>query len=329
MEEIYFSKEIEKILEKIDYSKFGRTVAIKLHFGEKGCTTYMNPEIVRKVYNKIKSLGKEVCLVECNVLYKGSRTNSTEHIKTAREHGFDMPIDILDGENGQEFISIKGCKLGKKIKNYDSLIVLTHFKGHMMAGFGGALKNLAMGFASRVGKLDMHSLVKPSISKKCTGCGVCIKSCNVKAISIVDGKAKIDKEKCEGCAMCIAVCNNGAVSVPWGGRTSEGLQKRIAEYASAVLGLFPNAVFINVLENITKDCDCIEHVQKPIMKDVGILYSKDAVAIDKASLDLTNKLSNNKFNAINPINKNKQIEFAEDLKIGTSNYKLIDLDKLK
>ncbi len=325
MATIYSAKKIEKILEKIDASMLGENVAIKVHFGEKGCTTYLSPKVVHKVFDKVVSLGKKATLVECNVLYKGSRTNSTDHLKTAQEHGFDRPIEILDGEEGQEYTLVKGCKLGKGIKKFDSLIVLTHFKGHMMAGFGGSLKNIGMGLASRAGKLQMHANIKPSVSDECIGCGVCIEHCNAKAITLVDGKAVIDKDKCEGCAMCIALCSTGAISVPWGSENPQGLQNKIANYASAVLTLFPKAVFINVLENITKDCDCMDFEQKPIMEDQGILCGTDIVAVDKASLDLANKSSGGKFNKINAINKDKQIEFAEKLKLGTSKYNLIEL----
>lgn len=324
---VYFSQNIEKILENIDYSKLGKNVAIKVHFGEKGCDTYMDPKLVKKVYKKIESLDKNATLVECNVLYKGSRTNRTDHLKTAISHGFtDMNIDILDGEKGEEFVEINGCKIGAGIKKYDSLVILSHFKGHGMAGFGGAIKNVGMGIGSRAGKLHMHSQVLPQIIKnKCIGCGLCIKNCNANAIEIINKIAKINKEKCEGCAMCIAVCPKDAVSIPWKGITNDYLQEKISEYSGAVLSLFSTTIFINILEKITEKCDCMGAKQKPIMNDIGILYSNDIVAIDKASLDLANKFSKNKFNKINEVNKDNQIKFAEKLKLGKSNYTLVEL----
>ncbi len=326
MPKVYFSKNFEKIIKKIDFSKLGKKVAIKVHFGEKGCVTYLNPDLVRKVYEKITSLGKEAALIECNVLYKGSRTTKTDHLKTAKEHGFDMPIDILDGEDGSEFIEIDGCKIGKGIKKYDSLVVFSHFKGHMAAGFGGALKNIGMGLGSRAGKLDMHSEVNPSVDpEKCVGCGICVENCNAEAISLASGKAKINPEKCIGCAMCIAVCANGAVQVPWRGRTAEELQRKIAEYSKAVLSLFPGAIFLSALKNITEECDCMHEAQKPMMEDIGFLYSDDIVAIDKTGLDLAEKYSDGKFGKINSVEKKKQIEFAENLGLGNSRYELLEL----
>jgi len=323
---VYFTSDIEKILETLDFSKLGKKVAIKIHFGEKGCNTYLNPELARKVFEKMKSLGKDATLVECNVLYKGSRTNAKDHIATAREHGFQEPIDILDGEFGKDLVEIRGCKIGKGIERYDSLIVLTHFKGHMAAGFGGSLKNLGMGLGSRAGKLDMHSTIRPSVNRdKCVNCGICIKNCNAEAICFEEGKAQIDSEKCEGCAMCIAVCEGRAINVPWHGGTPERLQQKIAEYAGAILTKFPNAMFINVLQNITEECDCMGIEQKPMMRDVGILGSYDIVAIDQASLDLANEFSKNKFSKINAVDKNNQIKVAAELGLGSTGYELVKI----
>ena len=326
MVKVYFSKQIEKILEKIDYSKLGKNVAIKVHFGEKGCVTYMDPKIVKKIYDKIVSLGKKATLVECNVLYKGSRTNAKDHIATAKENGFDFaPIDILDGEDGSEYVEIKGCKIGKGIKKYDSLVVISHFKGHSMAGFGAAIKNVGMGLGSRAGKMHMHAEVHPQILANCTGCGICLKHCDFNAIQIVDGKAKIDSGKCAGCAMCVAVCPNDAASVAWQSETPKELQKKIALYTKAVLNQFPNTLFINILQKITKECDCYDYVQKPMMPDVGFVYSDNIVAVDKASLDLANEFSEGEFDKINEVDKNNQITFAEELNLGKSKYELVKL----
>lgn len=325
MAQVYFSKEIDRILDKLDFSQLGKKVAIKLHFGEKGCTTFLNPEIARKVYKKVESFGKKATLIECNVLYRGSRTNSTEHIKTAREHGFvNMDIDILDGEMGDESIEINGCKIGRGIKKYDSIIVLSHFKGHNMAGFGGALKNSGMGLGSRAGKLHMHSTISPSISSKCIGCGTCVENCDVKAISIENGKAKINPDKCIGCAMCIAVCPEKAVSIPWQSESSSGLQKKIAEYSKAVLSLFNKTIFINVLENITSDCDCMGSKQVPAIENIGILAGSDIVSVEQASLDLANKQGFSKIQK--HIGKQEQIDYAEKIGLGSKKYELVELD---
>ena len=327
MNKVYFSQNIENIIDNIDYSKLGQKVAIKVHFGEAGCTTFMDPLLVKKVYQKIQSLGKKATLVECNVLYKGSRTNSIDHLKTAKDHGFsDMDIDILDGENGEKFVDINNCKIGAGIKKYNSLIVISHFKGHGMAGFGGAIKNVGMGLGSRAGKLDMHSNVKPYIdTDSCIGCSICANNCDANAITINDGKAFIDNDKCIGCAMCIAVCPHHAACVPWDSSTSDYLQSKIAQYTKAVLSIFPHPIFINILEKITENCDCMGSPQKQIIDDIGILYSTNIVAIDQASLDLVNQLSHQKFNKINTVDKENQLEVASKFKLGNLGYQLIKL----
>lgn len=339
MSKVYFSKDIDRILDQIDFSKLGKNIAIKVHFGEKGCITYLSPKLVKKVYDKVISFGRKATLVECNVLYKGSRTNSTDHIKTAISHGFDFaPIDILDGELGNEETSVKidsrgekSVKLGAGLKKYDSMIVLTHFKGHPMAGFGGALKNIGMGLGSRSGKLEMHSESKPFVRpEKCISCGKCIDNCNYNAISFADGKkAVIDDKKCVGCSMCIAVCPTGAVSVQWESSSDDQICKKIVDYAFGVLKIIPNTIFINFLLNITKECDCFDYAQKPIIEDIGIIYSDDIVSVDRASLDLVNERSNCKFSKINDIDKNYQIDYAFSNGMGKKDYGIINLDNIQ
>lgn len=325
------SKDIDGILDEIDFSKLGDNVAIKVHFGEKGCTTYVDPLLVKKVYDKIVSLGKKAVLVETNVLYKGERTRASSHIALAKEHGFDFaPIDILDGEMGDEFVSVdtggglaNPVKIGGHISSYDSLVVISHFKGHIAAGFGGTLKNLGMGMGSRAGKLHMHASVNPSINiERCIGCGICAKHCDVDAISIVDKKAIINNDRCVGCAMCIGVCPHGAVQIPWGTSTNDELQKKIVDYAAGTLKLITNHVFINVMQKITPECDCMGKEQEPMMEDVGVLFSYDPVALDKACLDLADKESSGEFDKINSIDKNIQIDYAAERKLGSKEYDL-------
>ena len=330
---VYFSEKIDSLLDKIDDKNLKGKVGLKVHFGEKGNETYLDPKIAKAVYKRLVSMGYDVSLIECNVLYKGSRTNKKDHIKTAKSHGFDFgPIDILDGEDGSDDLTlpvqngiVDKAKIGEGLKKYDSLIVLSHFKGHAATGFGGAFKNLGMGLGSRSGKLHMHSDVSPSIKKSnCTKCGVCIDNCDVDAIKITDEGAEINSEKCIGCAMCIAVCEFNAVRIPWSGSTNENLQKKIVDYSQAIIDyLSDNVTYINVLENITKDCDCMGKSMKPITEDIGILLSKDPVAIDKASLDLVSEESGGEFAKINSTNNEHKINYAEEKGLGDKDYNLI------
>jgi uncharacterized Fe-S center protein len=337
MVDVFLSKTISKLLEKANLTKLGNNVAIKVHFGERGCETYMRPEIVQAVYKKVKALGKEATLVETNVLYRGSRTNATDHKLTAKEHGFTFaPIDIVDGEKGDEFSEIKiqggtidSAKIGKGLEKYDSMVVITHFKGHIAAGYGGSFKQIGMGLGSRAGKLHMHAGVSPSIQQAaCIGCAKCQQGCDFDAIDMIDNKAKIDPEKCSGCAMCIAVCPVGCVSVPWGASTNEELQKKIVDYTSAVFEIIPRqkCIFINIMEKITKDCDCFSTKQTPLMDDVGILLSEDPVAIDNACLELAEKHSPGVLKKINSIDKNVQVDYAQSRGLGSKEYNLVELD---
>lgn len=323
MAKVFFSKNFDELLNNIDFSLLGKKIAIKLHFGERGCTTYLNPSYAKKLYHKIKQPDNIVHLIECNALYKGSRSNATNHLKIAKEHGFDFaPIKILDGELGNEYVTINGCKIGKGIEDYDSLIVLTHFKGHMMTGLGGALKNVGMGLGSRAGKLDMHSTIRPSIDeKKCIACGACMNSCPVSAITLPK-KAFINPELCIGCATCIEVCPENAINIPWSSSSPEMLQERICDYSKAVLSLFKNTIFINCVINITEHCDCHNHEQKSLGKDIGFLHSSDIVSIDSASKDLIaeNKLLIDKVKTFEHF-----IDYAEKIKLGTKKYEKINI----
>lgn len=334
MEKIYFSKDIQKLLEVCDFKRLGSDVAMKVHFGEKGCTTYVSPRLIKLFYDKVIELKKSAVLVECNVLYRGSRTNSKDHIETAIHHGFDFaPIDILDGQRGSEYFSqpidfgmLKEARLGKGLLKYDSMIVISHFKGHEMVGYGGALKNIGMGLGSRSGKLAMHSDVEPIVNMaKCVGCGICVENCDFGAISLVSGKAVIDPKKCKGCAMCIAVCPKKAITVPWRGSTSKQLAQKIVEYAGAVIERIgaEKIIYINVLENITPLCDCVGIAQKKLIPDIGFLLGYDPVAIDKASLDLANKYA--EFNIVSRQDKSMQVDYGNEVGIGSLEYELINL----
>ena len=220
-------------------------VAIKLHFGEEGNTRYVKPDQVRPIINEVIKRSENCFLTDANTLYRGMRYNGKDHIKIAEDHGFaklGLPVIIADGDNGKEEteINIPGrifdkVRIAKAIAEADAIIAVSHFKGHVMCGFGGAIKNIGMGSGSRGGKLEMHSKVKPSSGKRCTGCGICLESCQAGAITLVNGRAKIDHGICQGCALCIAVCPEEAISVPWGGATGTEVQKRIAEYALGVV----------------------------------------------------------------------------------------------
>jgi uncharacterized protein len=208
----------------------------------------------------------------------------------------------------------------------DVLCVVTHFKGHMMTGFGGAIKNVGMGCATREGKLSQHCDVAPVVNAdNCVGCQECMKVCPVAAISISSEKALVNDALCIGCASCIAACRYAAMDVDWeaGG---DLLQEKMVEYAAAVLrGKKGKTVFINFATKITKECDCLAKDDPRIVPDIGILISSDPVSVDTACLDLVKKISGRDlFRDVHPKrNGVSQLRYAQELGVGTMEYRLI------
>jgi uncharacterized Fe-S center protein len=311
--------------ENISLEKF---IPIKVHFGEKGNTTYIKSNNYSGIINYLKEKDIESAFVETNVLYRGERTTKEKHVKLAKEHGFiELPIIIADGEHGEDYEEVEinkkhfnKCKVGKEIADKKQLIIMSHFKGHALAGFGGAIKQLGMGCASRGGKLAQHANSIPKISYlKCKACSACAKKCPVSAIT-VGKKAKIDKDKCIGCASCMAICPYGAISNSWIASLSKSFNERLTEYAYAA-AKDKNNIYITFAFNITKNCDCEGHSMKPIVDDVGVFASTDPVAIDKACLDLLDK-NNNK-----TVFKRGRytLDYAEKIGLGSKEYEFVEI----
>ena len=322
-------KTADEFLSRIagEYGNPDDPVGIKVHFGDEGNVTHLSPEWLKG----LPSIFKHPVFIECNVLYKSKRSKRETHIALAKEHGFGfLPIDILDGAVGDNKIEVeidtkntKRAKLGAGISKYKKCIAITHFKGHMAAGFGGALKNIGMGLGSRAGKLDMHASVSPRVNTKaCIACSACAKDCPVKAISVGEF-AIIDSKKCIGCAHCIGVCPTGAMTIPWGASPVERLMEKIAEYSLA-LSKGREWRFINFLTNITPECDCMAGKQVPMMKDIGVLYSSDPVAIDQASADLAiTQYGKDPFKEHHKINWEHTLKYAEEIGLGSRKYELV------
>jgi len=321
-------KEAGKKISRVfsDFFEAGDKVAVKLHFGERNNKTYISPVLVQSIYEQLATKVKKAVLIDCTVLYKSERSLGSSHINLAKENGFDFaPILIADGEKGNEEIEIeinqkhfKKVKIGKAMENFNGLLTISHLTGHGSAAYGGALKNVGMGLGSKAGKLAMHEAFDIKVNPAtCIGCGACVSECPTGAIILEDNVAKINKDKCISCGQCISVCPAGAVEIPWGSGSSESLQERIVEYT---LGALKNkkSFFINVLLDVTANCDCVRRAQSPIMEDIGILASTDIVAVDKASLDLAG-IGNFRKEGLDPL---VQINYAQKLGLGSSNYKL-------
>lgn len=321
--------------------KSGDNLAIKLHFGEEGNTGYVKPEYAAVIVDCLKDIGAKSFLSDTNTLYQGKRTNSSDHLKLAYEHGFieevvKAPVIIPDDNEksnikeislNEKFIKI--ANIAKVFYDADGIISLAHFKGHIITGFGGALKNLGMGCAMRQGKLAQHSDFSPFvIKKKCIGCKACQLVCPVAAINIQDNKAMIDNTKCIGCASCIAACKSFAIEVNWEAG-AKNIQEKMIEYTKAVLSNKKDkALFLNFCIKITKECDCMAKDDPRIAPDLGILLSTDPVSVDKASFDLIIKASKKDVfkEAHSKRNGAIQLDYASKLGLGSLEYELITLE---
>jgi hypothetical protein len=325
---------------KISFIKENSLVAIKMHFGEMGNNAYLKPANVKPVIDKIKQLKALPFLTDANTLYKGTRGDAVHHLGTAHAHGYDItamgiPVIIADGLTGKDYVTVKvDLKHFKEVKiaaaayHAESIVTLTHFKGHDLTGFGGALKNIGMGLGARSGKQMMHADVKPSVDAvKCTACGSCVSWCPVDAITMASGKAEIDSSKCIGCAECVATCNFGAIAISWAGSPASA-QEKIAEYFYGVLkDKKGKMVFFNFIIDVSPNCDCYGFNGAPVVPDIGVLASYDPVAIDAASVDMVNKASGtDKFRQIYPdIDWSIQLSYAESLGIGERSYKITEI----
>jgi len=328
-------------------------VAIKLHFGEKGNTAYIRPPFVRQIADRVRALGAFPFLTDANTLYVGTRADSVSHLHTAVENGFSFsvvnaPLIIADGLRGASYAAfkiqqevVKTAYVGKEIAEADGLISLAHFKGHELSGFGGTLKNLGMGCASRRGKMVQHADVSPKITrKKCVGCGECVEHCSQSAIALQEEKAVIDSKKCIGCGECILICSNKAIDVRWN-EDMVLFQKKMVEYALAALhGKKGKVAFLNFLTQISPACDCYGHSDAPIVHDLGIMASVDPVAIDQASVDMVNRQKalegtslaanknsgEDKFGALYPkVDWGIQLVHGEKIGLGSRQYELVTI----
>lgn len=332
--QLYQAAKMNRILDE------GDLVAMKMHFGEKNNTGYIKPDYLHPLIQALKAAKVKPYLTDANTLYRGERSHSVDHLMQAYAHGFGpeamgIPVIIADGIRSKSYEEVpiegshfKSVKIANDILHSDALLVLSHPTGHGATGLGAAIKNLGMGSASRSGKQNQHSDVKPMVvKKKCRACGLCIQWCPVDAISMVNGKAHIDEETCYGCAECTATCKFGAIGVNWEG-TSQALQEKMAEYAWGVVkDKLDKIVCFSFLIHVTKDCDCVGRAQRPVINDVGILASFDPVAIDQATVDLLARAAGKDlFLGMWPKNDyGAQLSHAEKLGIGSRQYELITI----
>lgn len=342
-------------IESIDMDK--KLVAIKMHFGELGNLAYLRPNYAKAVADVVKELGGKPFLTDCNTLYPGSRKNALEHLECAWENGFTpltvgCPVIIGDGLKGTDDIAvpvaggeyIKEAKIGHAIMDADIFISLSHFKGHEMTGFGGAIKNIGMGCGSRSGKKDQHSNGKPDIIEaQCVGCRRCQRECANNGLVFDEEKKKmtVHTENCVGCGRCLGACNFDAIVFANDAANKE-LNCRMAEYTKAVVDGRP-CFHVSLVIDVTPNCDCHSENDTPILPNIGMFASFDPLALDQACVDACLKatplsgsqLSDNMkktdfidhhdhFTNSTPESEWRTcLEHAEKIGIGTREYELI------
>ncbi len=334
-EKAYLSLGLDELIERESF------VALKVHFGEKGNTGYIKPAWIERLVRRVRTRTTRSFLTDTNTLYAGRRSNAVEHLQLAHEHGFKpervaVPVIIADGLLGNDdeevkvdLPRIKSAKVGWAIAHSDVLICLSHFTGHVVTGVGCAIKNLGMGCASRAGKLDQHSEVHPRISRKsCRNCSICLDHCPSSAIIQAEGSAVILDDRCIGCGECLVVCKWGAVKMRWD-EDSDRTQEKMAEYAWSVRHALKDKVgFLNFLLKITKDCDCMAKDQDPIVEDIGILSSRDPVALDQASVDrVIERAGQDVLRQGYDIDWAVQLRHGEKIGLGSMDYDLVRLDQ--
>ena len=328
-------------------------VAIKLHFGEYGNLSFLRPNYAKVIADIVRENGGMPFLTDCNTLYVGRRKHALEHMDTANLNGYGpmttgCQIVIADGLKGTDDVEVpidgeyvRNAKIGRAIVDSDVIISLSHFKCHEQTGYGGALKNLAMGCGSRRGKLEMHAAGKPSVdSGVCRSCGKCVRFCAVSAITI-DKKAVIDQERCVGCGRCIATCPFDAID-PLYDEAPDVLNCKIVEYAMAAVKDKPS-FHISIICDVSPFCDCHGENDMPVVPNVGILASFDPVALDRACIELVQRqpmvpgslLYRNCdgrkpadiFKCVQPSTHwQSTFEHAERLGFGTSDYELVEIE---
>lgn len=290
MEKVYFTKDITsenlvKLYNILNKELKGK-VAVKVHSGEEGNQNYLRPEFLKDIIERVNGT-----VVECNTAYLGARNTTEKHEKLIENHGWNMyKFDLLDRDGSLKLdilngVAIKENYVGKNLANYDSMLVVSHFKGHPMGGYGGSLKQLSIGCASSEGKVYIHSAGKTMDQN-----------------TLWDNVAEQDK-----------------------------FLESMADAASSVVNLFKgNIVYINIMCNMSVDCDCCAVAEDPCLKDIGILISTDPVAIDRCAIDLViNSNDSGKEHFLERVNSRHgvyTIECAEKLNIGSTMYELVDID---
>ena len=354
-----YAKRMERLLSATGFAdqvRQGDLAAIKIHFGEAGVTGYLRPVWLRAIVDHLSSAGAGPFLTDASTLYVGERGQAVAHAMVAAKHGFEplvtgCPVLIADGLKGgyQRAVPVHGKHIEEAfiagdIADADLFVSVNHVKGHELAGFGGALKNIGMGCASKQGKMHQHLTTGPSADReKCVGCGACVATCAAGALRLTPDengaeRISVDQEKCVGCGGCFLACKTGALYIDW--KTDvQAFLERMMEYCAGVLATKERtSLHINFVTDVVPDCDCVGFTDAPLCPDLGVLVSLDPVAVDQASVDLVAaapalagsklpagyKPGTCKFAALHShVPADLGLAYAEEIGLGSRKYELV------
>ncbi|MCX8204168.1 MAG: DUF362 domain-containing protein [Candidatus Nezhaarchaeota archaeon] len=324
-------------------------VAVKVHIGEWGNITHVRPSQVKAVVDAIKDAGGTPFLTETTTLYPGRRFTAEGCRDVATLHGFTdalgAPFIVADAPNGFAGVNVstsglrgnppfKEISIASAIAKADALILVVHAKGHLITGFGGALKHAAMGCVTKTGKAAQHAACRLVHSpSKCDACGLCVEMCPFKALRIEEKVVAKEESRCLHCNTCLFECPRKAWS--WAEDAKEKMQEYLAYAAAAVFNYFSNRVgIVSFVQDVTPLCDCASPAGVPLVPDIGVLASLDPVAIDAAALHLIDAAAEGSWCKEKPPNFLSKvagvdawihIKLAEELGVGSTNYRLVEL----
>lgn len=327
MKKAVFFTDLNKLHEALDYfdiqSFANRKVPVKLHMGEVKNKYFTKPDFVKLVISELKLVNADPFLFDTTVAYNSLRRTKQGYEKVASMHGFtekNIGCGVIIGDKGMsKTIENRTFDVALELVEASHILALSHVKGHIQAGFGGAIKNLGMGSVTRETKIRMHDGSRPVYFKdKCTLCGTCAEVCPFHAIDVAE-EWKYSERECFGCGVCVDLCKSRAL-----GYTDTNLQYLLVLSMMACVR-DKNVIYVNELKRIARSCDCDPFAGPIICPDIGYLVSDDPVAIDKASLDLINGVKENVFEKVNKVSPLKQIKYGEEIGLGSSSYQLIEL----
>ena len=328
VKKVIFFTDLNKLHEALDNFSIKtfaeKKVPVKLHMGEEKNKFFPKPDFVKVVVDELLKVRSEPFLHDTTVAYPGLRHTVSGYQKVAEMHGFTIEKVgcnvIIDDKGVKVRVEGKDYEVAKHLFSSTHIFAISHVKGHVATGMGGAIKNFGMGGVTRETKSRMHLGSKPVYQKDaCTYCGVCAEVCPFDALDVKDNSWQKNNGKCFGCGVCVENCEQNALEYE-----DADLQYALACSTKACVQ-DKNVIYLNELKRISDSCDCDAYAKNIICPDIGYLVSDDPVAVDKGSIDLINDVKKDIFEKVTHINPLKQVEYGEEIGLGSSSYQLIEL----